>query len=94
MSKKKLIVKKSWNQFQKTGLLLIVNQILHIFGWAIVINYEKYYNDGSNKNIIHSVYPARVRFRGFTGECVSEAYLKLSKYMCKNYKQLLEEAKE
>jgi len=89
-----MVQKKSWEQFRKTGLLLIINQILHIFGWAIVVDYEKYYSDNSSKNIIRSVYPARVKFRGFDKNSVSEAYIKLSKFMSKNHKQLLKEAQE
>lgn len=53
---------KSWKEFRDTGLLLILNQIAHCFGWAIV-----YEEDDKHKV---RVYPARVRFRGFAWESV------------------------
>jgi len=78
-----MITKKEWSEFQNTGLLLIINQLLHCFGWAIVFEKE---ND-----IIVSVYPARVKFRGFDNEDTSEAYKKLSQYMVDNAAALHEE---
>ena len=80
------MIKKEWSEFQKTGLLLFINQILHVFGWAIVFEME---NDN-----VKSVYPARVKFRGFDNEDVSESYQKISEYMKENASQLLNEAKE
>lgn len=37
-----MITKKSWSEFRETGLLLLVNTILHAFGWAIVFGFESY----------------------------------------------------
>jgi hypothetical protein len=79
-----MVTKKDWSEFQRTGLVLIVNPILHIFGWALVFEIE---NDE-----IKNVYPARVRFRGFDNQDTSEAYQKISKYMLENVKELNEEA--
>ena len=31
---------KSWQEFRDTGLVVIINQILHIFGWAITEVYK------------------------------------------------------
>jgi hypothetical protein len=64
--------------------VLIVNQILHIFGWALVFEIEN--------NEIKNVYPARVKFRGFDNKSTDEAYQKLSKYMLDNAKELNNEA--
>lgn len=77
---------KSWEEFQSTGLLLYINQVLHIFGWAIVLEYQ----DGKPVG----VYPARVKFRGFDHTSVGEAYVKLTGWLKKNIKQLDEEVKE
>ena len=52
-----MIDKKTWDEFRSTGLLLFVNTMLHIFGWAIVVKYD---DDDSI-----TAYPARVKFRGF-----------------------------
>jgi hypothetical protein len=81
-----MVTKKEWSEFRSTGLVLIINQILHIFGWALVFEIE---NDE-----IKNVYPARVKFRGFDNESTSEAYKKLSEYMVENAEELNKEAKE
>ena len=79
-----MVTKKEWSEFRSTGLVLIVNQILHIFGWALVFEIEK--------DEIKNVYPARVKFRGFDNKSTDEAYQKLSKYMLDNAKELNDEA--
>lgn len=78
-----MITKKSWKEFRDTGLLLIINQILHIFGWAICIEIE---DDGH----INNVYPARVKFRGFDVKNTSESYIKISEYMQKKCRYFIE----
>lgn len=78
-----MITKKEWSEFRSTGLVLIINQILHIFGWALVFEIK---NDE-----VKNVYPARVKFRGFDNESTDEAYLKVSKYMKDNASELLDE---
>ncbi len=83
-----MVTEKTWEDFRKTGLLLLVNQFLHIFGWSIVV-------EVLDKNLgIIRVYPARVKFRGFDIKSTSEAYEKISVYMSENSKDLLKEAKE
>ena len=79
-----MVTKKTWAEFRNTGLTLIVNQILHIFGWAIVFEIE----DG----IIKNCYPARVKFRGFDNNSTEDAYKKVSEYMAANAQELNEEA--
>ena len=79
-----MVNKKEWEEFRSTGLVLIINQILHIFGWALVFEIE---NDE-----VKSVYPARVKFRGFDEKSTEEAYKKVSKYMVDNAKELNDEA--
>ncbi len=79
-----MITKKEWSEFRDTGLVLIINQILHIFWWALVFEIE----NGETKN----VYPARVKFRGFDNKSIEESYRKLSKYMFDNAKELNDEA--
>lgn len=82
-----MVERKSCKEFRDTGLLLFVNQLLHIFGWAIVVHVD----DATD---ISFMYPARVKFRGFDDKSVSEAYLKVSEYIKDNAKQLLDESKE
>lgn len=78
-----MIKEKTLEEFRSTGLLLVVNQLLHLFGWAIIVDLD---ND--------RMYPARVRFRGFDNKTTSEAYTKVSEYMLANAAKLLEESKE
>lgn len=80
-----MVTKKTWAEFRATGLLLFINQILHVFGWAICFEIE---NDQ-----VKNVYPARVKFRGFNNKDVGESYIKISEYMKDNVDELLKEAK-
>ena len=82
-----LVKEKEWEEFKNNGLLLFINQILHIFGWAICFEYDK------NRKL-KSVYPARVRFRGFDNTDVSNAYKNLSKFMKDNADDLYQESCE
>ena len=81
-----MVDKKEWDEFRSTGLVLIINQILHIFGWAIVFEVE----DDQVKN----VYPARVKFRGFDNDSTDEAYRKVSEYLKDNSEKLYQETIE
>ncbi|AIM38279.1 hypothetical protein KO02_17500 [Sphingobacterium sp. ML3W] len=78
--------KKNWDEFRRTGLLLIINQLLHVFGWAIVLEFE-------NDKIINA-YPARVKFRGFDEKSATNAYKQVSKYLEENANQLNKEANQ
>lgn len=80
-----MVDKKTWDEFRNTGLVLVINQVLHIFGWAITFDVE----DGK----VIDCYPARVKFRGFDEKSVGEQYIKVSEYMKENAEVLLEEAK-
>ena len=81
-----MINKKTWSEFKETGLLWFINGILHLFGWAIVIESE-------NKEIT-DVYPARVKFRGFSVECSDRGYYNVSKYLQDNIGELIKECEE
>lgn len=60
--------------------------ILHTFGWSIVVEVD-------NSGQIARVYPARVRFRGFTERANTEGYIKVSQFLRDNADDLNEEAK-
>ena len=78
------INEKSWEEFRNSGLLFVTNQFLHIFGYALVFEYDD--NDKINR-----VYPARVKFRGFSEKQIDNGYRKISKYMKDNATELEEE---
>lgn len=82
-----MIKRKTWEEFRSTGLLWFINQTLHVFGWAIVVEMDK---DGK----LTDAYPARVKFRGFNEQSQEKGYINISEYMNKNSEELLKEAKE
>ena len=81
-----MVEKRSWNEFRKCGMLWLVNMILQVFGWSIVLIVDEVTKD------ISEVFPARVRYRGFSEEDNTNGYINLSKFMTDNAKQLLKEA--
>ncbi len=84
----KFIDKKGWLEFRKSGLLFLVNQFLHIFGWVIVYQY-----DSEIENIESSeptnVFVAKTKYRGFGEEAQDRGYKAITKYMEDNIQQLL-----
>lgn len=82
-----MITKKTWNEFRDNGLLFTTNQFLHIFGYALVYEFD------DEKNITE-VYPARIKFRGFGEKQITEGYKKISKYMLDNATELEKESRE
>ena len=74
-------VVKEWEEFRGTGLFLIVNQFLHIFGWALCYNPDT-----------KQVKPGRVRYRGFSEGSVTRAYEKVQRYMIDNAQELYDES--
>lgn len=86
MKKDKMVAKKTWKEFRKSGLLWWTNMILHTFGWAIFV-------DVNDNGEIKNAYPARVKFRGFREKSNTEGYIKVSRYIKENIAELLEESK-
>lgn len=82
------ITKKTWEEFRGAGLLWLINTTLHVFGWAIVFEFE----EGSSQ--VSNVYPARVKFRGFSEEANDENLVKVTEYMVKNAQDLLNDLEE
>lgn len=80
-----MVTKKTWREFRESGFLWWINMILHIFGWAIVVDID-------DNGEITDAYPARVKFRGFGEKNNTEGYIKVSQYMKENVSDLLEEA--
>lgn len=81
-----MVTEKSWKEFKDCGLLWWINMILHTFGWSII-----YETEG---DIILSVYPARVKFRGFSEDKNTEGYIKVSNFLNENSSELLKESQE
>lgn len=81
-----MVNERSWKEFRDAGLLWWINMILHTFGWAIVYEFE-----GEE---IKRVYPARVKFRGFSEEHSTEGYQKVSKFMSDSAAELEKESNQ
>lgn len=81
-----MVTEKGIKEFRESGMLWLINNLLHVFGWAVVIEIE------DDKAI--RMYPARVKFRGFSEENNIAGYISVSKYMNDNARELLKEANE
>lgn len=81
-----MINKKSWKEFRESGLLWFTNMILHTFGWAIIFEIT----DGK----LMDVYPARVKYRGFSEQINTDGYKNVEKYLVENGKEILKESEE
>ena len=82
-----MITKKTWEEFRKSGFLWWINTLLHMFGWAIVVELSDEIPDK-----IIDAYPARVKYRGFSEKHNTEGYIQVSEYMKENAEQLAKEA--
>lgn len=82
-----MIKAKTWKEFRETGLLWWINTQLHMFGWALVYDYHE---DGN----LNGVYPARVKFRGFSTKQVEKGYKMVSSYLKENIDELEKESRE
>jgi hypothetical protein len=80
-----MVSARTWQEFRETGLMLFVNSFLHIFGWALVFEI-------GDKNVVTSVYPARVKYRGFDNKSTEAAHKMLSTYVKQNIDELVKEA--
>ncbi len=81
---KKFLEERSINEFRETGLLLLTNQFLHIFGWALVVETD---DDG---NMI-KFYPAYCKYRGFDSKSLDKAYEQITKHLKKRIPELLKD---
>lgn len=81
-----MVKHKTWEEFRDSGLLWFVNTILHMFGWAVVIDMQ----DGKAID----AYPARVKYRGFDNECNSDGYKRVTKFFMDNAEELYQETLE
>lgn len=73
---------KAWESFKNAGLLWFTNRTLHLFGYAIVFNYD-------NGKLV-SVSPEFVDYVGFSRESEERGYLSLRGYMAAASQILLE----
>ena len=72
-----MIQKKTWSEFKESGLLWWINRMLHLFGWAIVIEMDA-------NGEINEVYPSHCSFRGFSDDVEDRGFKNLTKHMSDN----------
>lgn len=72
------------DEFRQTGLLLLTNQFLHIFGWALTVEIDDFGNS-------IRIYPAYCKFRGFNSDDVSKAYEQVTRHIEKRIPELLKD---
>ena len=82
-----MIKRSSWSEFRDTGLLWLINSMLHLFGWCIVIERD-------DNNNFTGAYPAKTDFRGFSEKSNTKNYKKITEYMIDNSAELLKAFKE
>lgn len=90
------VQKKDWNDFRATGLLLVVNNILHVFGWALVMEFESQYDTETDKwkSVCVAAWPARVKYRGFRNKDIVRSHKKIAAYLKENINDIYTEAHE
>ena len=81
-----MIDMRTWSEFKESGLLWFVNSILHLFGWAIVVEISEEGNETT-------AYPARVSFRGFSESVTDDGYRLVTDYLKQNIDELVEDFK-
>ncbi len=81
------IIYKNWEEFQSSGLLWFVNSILHVFGWAIVLQHTP-----NAYGYQVTAYPARVSFRGFDDKATTAGHKKVASYLAENAEDLKKES--
>lgn len=79
-----MLEEQSIEEFRDAGLLLLTNQFLHIFGWALTVNIDE-------NGKITKFYPAHCKFRGFDNKNTSEAYEKITLHLAERMPELLKD---
>lgn len=79
-----MIKEISIEEFRNSGALWWINQQLHLFGMAIVVEKD-------NNNEFTRMYPAKCDFRGFSEETNTKNYKKLTNYLNNNIEKLLKD---
>ena len=65
----------SWGAFREAGMLWAINRVLHMFGWAIVVEVD----DDSGETV--GAYPVRTEWRGFPRDREDLGYQRTAEWM-------------
>lgn len=78
------VTKRTWDDFRSTGLLFFINSILHVFGWAFVVEVDE-------AGKVTNTYPARVKYRGFDETTQTEEHIRIAGYLSQVSEELRKE---
>ena len=81
-----MLTESTWNEFQDAGLVWWMNRILHLFGWAIVLEQDE------ESGEIKRVYPAKTNFRGFPADVEANGFHKLTNHLRDEMPKLVRDA--
>lgn len=76
-----MVERETWQAFRNSGLLWWVNRMLHLFGWAIVVELD-------DVGEVSACYPTRCSFRGFTSEYEARGFRRLTNHLGDNLKRM------
>nr|DAZ34456.1 MAG TPA: hypothetical protein [Caudoviricetes sp.] len=79
-----MIKRISLEDFRNSGMLWYINQQLHLFGMALVMEFDE-------QGKPTSLYPTRCKFRGFPNEVSDKGYKNLTQYLVNNCEELLKD---
>ena len=77
--------RKSWAEFQETGLLWLVNSVLQVFGWSIMVQ------TSDTTGEVIDAYPVRTAARGCDSRTAQQNCSALIRYVHDNVDVLLDE---
>lgn len=79
--------KHSWTEFREAGMLWLVNRMLHVFGWALVVEVD----DATGEE--YDAYPVRTEWRGFSPDREELGHTRVSEWIAKAGSAIAEETK-
>ena len=80
--------KKTWQEFQQTGLVWWINRQLHLFGWSLVLMQDK------DTKEVFDAFPARTSWKGFDRKDEEERFKTLTEYLAANVNDLVKEVND
>ena len=89
----KIVDRRTWDEFRKSGLFMFVNMVLHAFGWALVVDVDYDKETQTETSPVKNCYPARVKFRGFDADSQTEMHERIADYLANTAPNFPEEIK-
>lgn len=81
-------VTRTWAEFRESGMLWWANRVLHVFGWAIVVNID------DETGEVLGAEPRRTVWRGFPPESEARGFKRVTEWARANADDLAREVSE